>query len=251
MFLLEGQYVYEQMFVCLCEFVILGRCVRVFLEVCVFGGRGGVAMGCYLFVSYPRCLLPSPYQCLCGSTYCTTFLWISFFMCNSHQPHHANKGKCVWTKNFLSFRGFPIIFLSLWWMSLHQALLYHFQSAPWNDYDLRSLWLLSRRHPWSFLKGRFKSSENNACCKRGFPINSSSLPPCAYISKCWMKADWRGRNDTSPSSAHLSLSEVSPLIKKLSLIQSNFPLWYSYHLGENTVVFVCVHNLTPHHESAS
>lgn len=32
--------------------------------------------------------------------------------------------------------------------------------------------------------------------------NKSTVPPtCAYISKCWLKADGRGRNDTSPSSA--------------------------------------------------
>lgn len=120
------------------------------------------------------------------------------------------------------------------------------QPARWDDYDLCSLWLLSSRHPWSFLK----SSENNARCKRGFPINSSPLPFLPAL--IYQSVEWKlRRNDTSPSSAHLSLSEVSPLIKKLSLIQSNFPLWYSYHLGENTVVFVCVHNLTPHHESAS
>lgn len=62
------------MFECMC--VILGTCACVFLNMCVNEGKGegGVAVGCYLFVSYPRCLLPSPYQCLCGSTYCTTFL---------------------------------------------------------------------------------------------------------------------------------------------------------------------------------
>lgn len=229
-------------------------CVCFWRCMCVcFWGGGSVAVGCYLFVSYPRCLLPSPYQCLCGSTYCTTFLWISFFMCNSHQPHHANKGKCVWKKTkkkkpLLSCGGFPIIFLSLWWMSLHQALLYHFHSWLWFVFSLITI----KETSLKFLKREiFKSRENNACRKCGFTINSSALPSCAYISKCWMKADWRRRNDTSPSSAHLSPSEVSPLIKKLGLIQSNFPLWYSYHLGENTVVFVCVHNLTPHHESAS
>lgn len=38
-----------------------------------------------------------------------------------------------------------------------------------------------------------------------------------------MKADWRGGNDTSPSSAHLSPSEVSPLIKKLGFNSEQLP----------------------------
>lgn len=193
---------------------------------CLGGGGGGgqgVAVGCYLFVSYPRCLLPSPYQCLCGSTYCTTFLWILFFMCNSHQPHHANKGKCVWKKQnptkrtFSPFGALPIIFLSLWWMSLHQAPLYRFHSALRNDYDFLSLWLLSRRHPWFFFlflfNGRFKSYENNSRRKCEFATYLSSSPPPPFLPAVLLYhwADWRGRSDTSPSSAHLSPNKESRL----------------------------------------
>lgn len=90
-----------------CVCVYMNASVCVWLYSIIFSGRGGVGSGsgrgrgegCWLlpffFVPYPCCLLLSPYQCLCGFTYCTIFLWTLFFMCNSHRSHHANKGKCV------------------------------------------------------------------------------------------------------------------------------------------------------------
>lgn len=96
MLILEGQDVFVCVYECKCMCVVISI---------IFSGWGGVWLGrgrgegCWLlpffFVPYPCCLLLSPYQCLCGFTYCTIFLWILFFMCNSHQSNHANKGKCV------------------------------------------------------------------------------------------------------------------------------------------------------------
>ena len=80
------------------------RCVCLFLggylsEYLTVGGvKGdGEGGGVTCPVSYPRCLLISPYQCLCGSTYCMTFLVnFNFFKCailiSLTMPI---KGKCV------------------------------------------------------------------------------------------------------------------------------------------------------------
>lgn len=113
---------------CVSVKVWLGVCMCVHL--CVISEKR--VRDCrYLFVSYSRCLLPSPYQCLCGSTYCTSFLWPLFCMCNFHQPHHANKGKmCL--KNCLSVVGCYFyyvyamisLFLFLWLETLVPIFLF-------------------------------------------------------------------------------------------------------------------------------
>lgn len=133
-----------------------------------------VCLGCCPFVSFPRCLLPSPYQCLCGSTYCTTFLWISFFMCNSHQPHHANKGKRVW-KKWLSY------YLSFLVMNVPSSATFVWLSLSAVEWLWFVLTLITIKETYlKGLKGRFKSYEKDACCKCGFTINSPS-PLCLYI----------------------------------------------------------------------
>lgn len=106
-------------------------------------------------------------------------------------------------------------------MSLHQALLYHFQSAPW---IMIMICALSDNYQGDILEGLKKGDSEvlkNLCCKRkcGFTINPSSrLPALACQS-----AVWRGRDDASPSSAHLSLLLISPPIKTLCFIRKQLP----------------------------
>lgn len=226
MFLLEGQYVYEQMYVCMYVCVILGRCVFVSGGLCVCvcgGGVGGFAVGCYLFVSYPRCLLPSPYQCLCGSTYCTTFLWISFFMCNSHQPHHANKGKCVWKKEekkkkrkpfFLSVAPpyYPPFFPVMNVPSSSAVVPLSVSAAEWLWFVL-SLITIKETSLKFFKKGDLKvtGKKTMLAVKCGFQINSSSLPLLRLYIKV-LNESWltRGEWHEPVLSTSVSLWSFSP-----------------------------------------
>lgn len=208
MFLLEGQYVYEQMYcmyVCMSLWFWAGT--RVFLEVCVCVSGGSlwvVTCLCPIHVAFCQ-VLTNAFVVLPIVRLSCEFHFLCAILISLTMPIKGNVFEKK-TKKLFSFSGFPIIFLSLWWMYAHQALLYQFQSALWNDYDLCSLWLLSRRHPWSFLKGRFKSYENNACCKCGFTINSSSLPPALiYQSVEWKLTDAGGMTQAHPQHICLSL----------------------------------------------
>lgn len=215
MFLLEGQNVYEQM--CVCD--LRRACV------CLIGG--GVICLCPIHVAFCQ-VLTNAFVVLPIVRLSCEF---HFFMCNSHQPHHANKGKCVWkTSVFLlsplsACDECPLMEHGVIMICDHGDIL-----EAWRNLKVLqtthvalvdSQWI---RHP-TFLR---------------------------FYFKVWNER--RGKRDRwrQPILAtSVSLSEVSPLIKELGLIRSNFPLWNSYHLGENSAAFVCVHNLTPHHEPAS
>lgn len=152
------------MYVCMYAWFWAGVCL--FLEVCVcvcVEGGSGVSLWvvtclcpihvafCQVltnaFVVLPIVRLSCEFHFLCA-------ILISLTMPIKGNVFEKKKKKTKKKENLSFFPWLPPIIppFSLWWMSLHQALLYHFQSAPRNDYDLCSLWLLSRRHPWSFLR---------------------------------------------------------------------------------------------------
>lgn len=102
-------------------------------------------------------------------------------MCNSHQPHHANKGKCVWKKTSVFLLAASL--LSPLFACDECHFIEHCCAARWYDYDL---W--SRRHPWSLKE--FKGSANDACRSGGFPVNPSSpLPALLFQSVEWKLRD--------------------------------------------------------------
>ena len=137
MFLLEGQNVYWQMFVCVYE-----CCLGVCGCVCVFGGRGGCCSGllpvCVLSTLPSAKSLPMPLWFYLLYYFLVNFYFLCAILISLTMPIKGNVFEKK--KSRLSFGGFSVICLSLkWWMSLHQALLYHFHSVPRNDDDLCSL----------------------------------------------------------------------------------------------------------------
>lgn len=122
MFLLEGQYVYEQMYVCMCEFVILGRYVCVFLEVyvCVcFWEGGGVSLWvvtclCPIHVAFCQ-VLTNAFVVLPIVRLSCEFHFLCAILISLTMPIKGNvfEKKNKKKKPLLSCGGFPIIFLSL------------------------------------------------------------------------------------------------------------------------------------------
>lgn len=118
---------------------------RVCVRVCVISAGvcgGAVLCLCPLHVAFCQ-VLPMPLWFYLLYDFLVNFI---FFMCNSHQPQHANKGKCVWKNGrnlFISLLSPP----SLWWMSLHRGPPRRHQPSPRSAQDLCARRTLAGRNP--------------------------------------------------------------------------------------------------------
>lgn len=120
-------------------------------------------------------------------------------------------------KNFLSFRrlAYYLPFLVMNVPSSSAVVPFSLSAEEWLWFPL-PLITIKETSLIFFLflfNGRFKSYENNSRRKCEFATYLSSSPPPPFLPAVLLYhwADWRGRNDTSPSSAHLSPNKESRL----------------------------------------
>lgn len=120
-------------------------------------------------------------------------------------------------KNFLSFRrlAYYLPFLVMNVPSSSAVVPFSLSAEEWLWFPL-PLITIKETSLIFFLflfNGRFKSYENNSRRKCEFATYLSSSPPPPFLPAVLLYhwADWRGRSDTSPSSAHLSPNKESRL----------------------------------------
>lgn len=158
-------------------------------------------------------------------------------------------------KNFLSFQrlAYYLPFLVMNVPSSSAVVPFSLSAEEWLWFPLPLITIKETSLIFFFLflfNGRFKSYENNSRHKCEFATYLSSSPPHPLSSPpCFCITELTDAGEmTQVRPQHICL-----LIKKVGLMQSSFPSlkFTSPGRGGGSLLFVCVHNLTPHHERAS